>query len=149
MTAKALITKAELLRMAKIAKEYGVVVERVYNGITVRVGPHGEPPIKSSPQSAGRRQAPHTVPSPIQPPLNKYELAVMKSLAALGVTAKVRSAKLKLFGAATREKLLARGYVDLHRAEGSKPRDETVSLTQKGFKDWEAYLKHIRDNPYL
>lgn len=149
MTAKALITKAELLRMAKIAKEYGVVVERVYNGTTVRVGPHGEPPMKSAPQSAVRRQAPHTVPSPIQPPLSKYELAVMKSLAALGLTAKVRSTKLKLFGATTREKLLVRGYVDIHRPDGGKPRDETVSLTQKGFKDWEAYLKHIREHPYL
>lgn len=150
MTAKALITKAELLRMANIAKEYGVIVEQVYEGITIRVAPHhGEAQASSAPRFRGRDPARNNVRPPIQPPLNKYEEAVMKSLAAVAPTAQLRCVKLKLFGAATREKLLAREYVVIHRPDGGKPRDETVRLSEKGVKDWEAHLKHIREHPYL
>lgn len=150
MTAKALITKAELLRMANIAKEYGVIVEKVHRGITIRVAPHhGNSPAMSSPHVSDRRSVPDKVRPPIQPPLNKYEEAVMKSLAAVAPTAQLRCVRLKLFGAATREKLLARQYVIIHRPDGGKPRDETVRLSEKGVKDWEAHLKHIREHPYL
>ena len=42
MTKKALIKTAELLRMANVAKKFGVVVEQEFDGVIVRVSPfHG------------------------------------------------------------------------------------------------------------
>lgn len=141
MTTKALITKAELLRMANIAKEYGVIVEKVHRGITIRVAPHhGNPPATSAARVSDRRPVPDKVRPPIQPPLNKYEEAVMKSLAAVTPAGQLRCVKLKLFGAATREKLLSRQYVIIQRPDGGKSRDETIRLSEKGIKDWEAHL---------
>ncbi|MFS8114883.1 hypothetical protein QD460_24400 [Rhizobium jaguaris] len=42
MTRKALIKEAELRRMAKLAKQFGVVVEQEFNGIKIRVSPVSE-----------------------------------------------------------------------------------------------------------
>ena len=39
MTKKALVKQADLLRMAKVAKEFGVIVWHETNGVKVCVGP--------------------------------------------------------------------------------------------------------------
>ncbi|MCW8283465.1 hypothetical protein K7A42_21435 [Agrobacterium sp. InxBP2] len=149
MTTKALVTKSELLRMAKIAKQYGVIVEQEYNGVIVRVAPldaGSVKPAKTGPRWAPAEDAP---PPPIQPPLNRYEEAVMKTLTAIGPNAKLRYTQLRSFGPATEEKLLARGYIDVIRPVGGRLKDEVVCLTEKGFADWQKQRDHISSHPHL
>lgn len=42
MTREATVRQADLIRMAKVAKEFNVVVERELNGIIVRVAPYAK-----------------------------------------------------------------------------------------------------------
>lgn len=150
MTKEATVRQADLIRMAKVAKEFNVVVERELNGIIVRVAPYARADDKQEARqnrSTFQRHKPPT--SPIEPELNRYEYAVIKALAALGPNVKQLSRKIKSLGAATEEKLLSRGYIAILKADSGKYRDEKVSLTDKGSHDWETHLKHIRNYPYL
>ncbi|WP_311272106.1 MULTISPECIES: hypothetical protein [unclassified Rhizobium] len=150
MTKEATVRQADLIRMAKVAKEFNVVVERELNGIIVRVAPYAKADDKQEAQqnrSTFQRHKPPT--SPIEPELNRYEYAVIKALAALGPNVKQLSRKIKSLGVATEEKLLSRGYIAILKADSGKYRDEKVSLTDKGSRDWETHLKHIRNYPYL
>lgn len=135
--------------MAKIAKQYGVIVEQEYNGVIVRVAPldaGSVKPAKTEPRWAPAKDAPLP---PIQPSLNRYEYATLKALAALGSNGKLRYTELRSFGPATQEKLLARGYIDVVRPVGGRLKDEVVCLTEKGFADWQKHRDHISSHPYL
>lgn len=150
MTTKATVKQADLIRMAKVAREFGVVVERELDGVIVRVAPYAKVGDKQEAQqnrSTFQRHKPPT--SPIEPELNRYEYAVIKALAELGPNVKQLSRKTKSLGVATEEKLLRREYIEIHKADSGKYRDEKVSLTDKGFLDWETHIKHIRGYPYL
>ncbi len=148
MTSKALIKKGELLRMANIAKEFGVVVEHKYNGIIVRVAPHhgAEPKGKTDTK---RFTSPEAPPDPIQPPFDHRELVSMERLVECGVGAKINCCTIRTFGPRSRQKLLDRGYIEVVSDAGCNFKDEQISLTKKGLDDWKAMQRHRSKHPYL
>lgn len=150
MTPKALIRTAELLRMAKVAKEFGVVVEQEFEGVTIRVSPHDGAGTVENPSSAHQRSARQAAPpEPIQPPLDHREDYAMKYLAALGAGVTVQSSLIRGFGPHTQNKLNERGYVEIHHRKGQKFGDDEVSLTEKGLADWNALQGHRSKYFYL
>ena len=148
MTSKALINNAELLRMANIAKEYGVVVEHEYNGIIIRVAPHhgAEPQNKTRPKHISSPEIP---PDPIQPAFDHREHISMERLVEYGVGGKIPSCAIRSFGPRTRQKLLDRGYIEVVSDTGANFKDEQISLTKKGLADWKAMQHHRSKYPYL
>ena len=142
MTKKALITKAQLLKMANIAKKYGVVVEQEENGIKVRVAPfHGAEPAHSRDHS--RDSVLDAPPEPIQPRFDHREHFVMERLSELRVGAKVHMCTLRGIAPSTQKKLLAPGYITVHHGKRGKLIDDEISLTRRGLGDWKA-LMHNR-----
>lgn len=148
MTKKALINKAELLRMANIAKEYGVVVEHEYDGIIIRVAPHygAEPQNKTQPKHISNPEAP---PDPIQPAFDHRELVSMERLVECGVGMKIHSCTIRSFGPRSRQKLLDRGYIEVVSDAEADFKNEQISLTKKGLSDWKAMQRHRSKYPYL
>jgi hypothetical protein len=85
MTRKALIKTAELHRMAKVAKEFGVVIEQEIDGVKIRVAPHhGAQAQPAAPEADPWDAALDAPPEPIQPPFDRRERFAMERLLELG-----------------------------------------------------------------
>ena len=142
MTRKALIKTADLLRMANVAKKYGVVVEQEFEGVIVRVAPHRGAVDNAPPEPNPWDLALDAPPEPIEPPFDHREQFAMERLIELGVGVKTHSCTIRSFGPHTQNKLLERGYVEVAHQPGGKFKDDEISLTKKGLSDWRALEKH-------
>jgi hypothetical protein len=139
VTAKARLRSADMARMAKIAKEFGVVVEHVVGGVTTRVSPH-------DPDSASAVNKPDaliynrsTRPLiPLLSDMHRREFDALERLAEVGVGVWVYSCTLRQFGPHTQAKLLASGYVEVLNEKGSSFKDDQISLTDEGLRKWKA-----------
>ncbi|MCK8779121.1 hypothetical protein M0654_03890 [Rhizobium sp. NTR19] len=150
MTKKAIISQAELMRMATAARKHGVVVEREIDGVITRVTPFHELPKVAAPEpnhwDAVLEDAP---PEPIQPPFDHRERYVMERLIDLGVGVRTYSCTIRSFGPHTQSKLLERGYVEVTNSIGDKFKDDEISLTRKGLADFKALERHRSKYPSL
>ncbi|MEX2741066.1 hypothetical protein AB3480_06415 [Rhizobium mongolense] len=152
---KITLSKADMLRIATVAKEYGVIVEYVDGDTTIRIEPHhGAEPVKPSDRanqvdailSRGRRGNP--VP-PITPDLNWREADVMLQLSRYPIGQKVHWRTLANFGPATQKKLEDRGYIDVsYEAEKPDVLNE-VWLTKSGMKAWNSLRSYYDKYPSL
>lgn len=142
MTRKALIKEAELRRMAKLAKQFGVVVEQEFQGVIIRVAPHHGTAAQRKSEPNPWDAALDAPPEPIQPQFDHREQFAMERLVELGVGRKIHSCTIRSFGPHTQAKLLDRGYLDVTHQPGDKFKDDEISLTNKGLSDWNALKRH-------
>ena len=66
------------------------------------------------------------------------EHRVMELLISHGVGVFVHSCTIGSFGPHTQAKLVGRGYAEVKHQEGNKFKDDQISLTKQGLKDWKA-----------
>lgn len=150
MTRRTLIKNAELHRMAKVAKELGVVVEQEFEGVIFRVAPfHGAAGSALSPESNPWDAALDAPPQPVQPPFDHREQFAMELLVNLGVGGRVHSCTIRGFGPHTQKKLQDRGYIDVLPSSEHKFNDQEINLTQLGLRDWKALKRHRDKYPCL
>lgn len=142
MTKRALIKTAELHRMAKVAKELGVVVEMQFEGVIFRVAPHLSGEELSYEEPKTRAVGSYTTREPVQPPFDHRELFVMELLNKFGVGEKVPCGTIRSFGPSTQKKLEDRGYIELAAATGQPFKDREISLTPAGLADWRALERY-------
>lgn len=136
---------ADLVAMAKVAKDYGVLVEHEFEGAVLRVQPVTN---ASSDESTGRTDmdGPCDASEPIRPPLDYREMFTMKTLAEIGVGQKAYSSLIRWCDLRTVKKLAARGYI-LAKPPGRTISDDEIKLTKDGLLAWTALLEHrkVRD----
>jgi hypothetical protein len=138
-------------RMARTAKESGMVVEYVEGDVTVRFVPieGAESSSTSKIDDDWLDRGLNAPPEPIQPPFDHRESAAMVRLVELGIGVRCSSGGIRSFGPHTQKKLLDRGYIDVFHEPGEKFADDEISLTKKGMADWKALRKHRDKYPCL
>lgn len=149
MARKSLISSAELHRMAKVAKQFGVVIEQEFEGVIIRVGPPHGSPVSEAATLNEWDEVFDRPPEPIQPPFDHRELHAMERLADLGVGHKIHSCTIRSFGPHTQAKLVDRGYVVVIHQSGKKFKDDEISITKKGLSDWEALKRYQGKHQYF
>lgn len=127
------ISPADLAALAKVAKEYGVVVEQEVEGGTFRVRPTAGPP------SAKFNDCQYFCDrlEPIRPPLEYREMFTLKVLVEIGVGQIAYSSLIRWCDLATVKKLSARGYI-VAKPPGRKLSDDEIRLTSEGLAAWEV-----------
>ncbi|MGJ7039645.1 hypothetical protein J2Y63_002903 [Shinella sp. BE166] len=149
MTEKALVKRVDLLRMARVAKELGVVVSLEQDGVTIRVSPFDVGNPETIDAQLPARLASPLPPEPIKPPLNYLETAVMETLIGCGVGVGVAFSAIRSLGPQTKAKLVKRGYITVTRNPDVKGSDDEISLTAKGRAHWNAMEKYNKTYPRL
>ncbi|MBB4231524.1 hypothetical protein [Rhizobium mongolense] len=133
--------------MAKVAKEFGVVVEYVDGDVTVRICPNHQE------NSEAHLNPIHRISDrprePVDPPFDWREHQTMQHLATLGAEVRTCWRTLKNFGPSTQKKLEHRGYIAVSY-ETDKPNvvDE-VWLTKNGMKAWKSLSSYYDKYPSL
>lgn len=141
------LSPADIAAMAKVARDYGVLVEHEFEGTTLRIQPiaheHGV-------QRTGLDDLNGLCDrfDPVQSPLNYREMFTLKTLVEIGVGEKAYSSLIRWCDLVTVKKLAARGYI-LAKPPGRKISDDEIRLTDEGLFAWSASLKprHDHDAP--
>ncbi|WP_312222543.1 hypothetical protein [Rhizobium rhizoryzae] len=145
MSRRALVTTADLVRMAKVVQRFGVSVEAEIDGAIIRVAPHHPDAPLSSTDANPFAYDGTRPPSPITPPLDHREQILMDLLMQLPAGELLDTSSVKYVGAHTRSKLLTRDYVRIVK-DGE---DEKFALTAKGRRDMLTEREHWHKYPSL
>ncbi|MDX1222354.1 hypothetical protein GOL85_11520 [Sinorhizobium medicae] len=167
MTAKALIKKSELMRLAAVAKRNNITIEVEAEGYKIRLHPNSD----AAPATVDRkpedftslaewqawrdreraREAPlgDIPPPPIQPPLNWREQNALEYLMTCGADVRVDWYALKDFGADTQKKLQERGFVEVSPDQDKFNHPNAIWLTKAGELAMRAQSVHPDKYPCL
>ncbi|NML73087.1 hypothetical protein HHL25_03000 [Rhizobium sp. S-51] len=149
MTKKPTFTKAELLRLASIAKEQGVAISLERDGTKIAIAPCPVAPALEPPRDeVAGPVLDHPAP-PIDSGFDHRERAAMEQLVAAGVGIPVRVDTMHCVGPFTCQRLAGRGYVEILVNETGRSSGERVALTGKGLQDWKALGGYYERYPAL
>lgn len=148
-SAVSVFTKAELLRLAMLAKEQGVAISLERDGTKISITP--------CPMAPALEPLRHEVFGPIvdppAPPIDSgfdhRERAAMEQLVVAGVGIAIHVDMMRSVGPQTCQKLAERGYVEILGNETGRSSGERVALTTKGHRDWEALTNYYKRHPAL
>ncbi|PDV89959.1 hypothetical protein CO652_00630 [Rhizobium sp. H4] len=140
-------------RIARAAKDSGLVFEYVEGGVTVRFVPvEGAEPATSSKLAEDRSMLDRGLdapPEPIKPPFDHREWAAMARLVELGTGARLHSGGIRSFGPVTQKKLFDRGYIEVFHQPGNSFADDEICITKKGMAAMQAQEMHRTRYPRL
>lgn len=141
----------DLERIFRAAKATGATVQIDLKTLSVTVIPTPEQPTVSLQGFApdGKENWDDDPELPIQPPLDHRESRAMERLVAAGIGVMINSCSIRSFGPHSQQKLLERGYIDVSPGKIGKYNDDDISLTKRGWSDWQAQQRHIKKYPSL
>ncbi|WP_141682847.1 hypothetical protein [Agrobacterium tumefaciens] len=141
----------DLERIFRAAKAIGATVQIDLKTLSVTVIPTPEQPTVSPQGFApdGKENWDDDPDPPIQPPLDHREARAMERLVAAGIGVMINSCSIRLFGPHSQQKLLERGYIEVSPGQIGKYNNDDISLTKKGWSDWQAQQRHIERYPSL
>lgn len=140
-----LATEAQLNRLAKTAKNYGVTVELVQeNGTVIRIVPIDvdAPPVHEYLDEDPPRP-------PIFPDLDARERAIIETLERVGIDVPMAASAIRFAGPHNVGRLVKRGYVRYMTPEGTPHKAAEIALTKKAVEDKEANKAYYKKWPFL
>lgn len=134
----------DLCAMARVAREYNVIIEYAVGGAVTRVQPAST--YKGFQPVQGGVEVNLDPFEPIWPPLDYREAFTLRTLAEIGVGQIAYSSLIRWCDTETVKRLAFRGYI-IAKVPGRKISDDEIRLTDEGLLAWSMAMKHLCGRP--